>query len=222
MRATMPTLVLCLALSGLAGSAALAAGSTPIKNTEDADRPDPETQADEHFNKGLTHRDEAWELQAKLDSAPEDQRAKIATKIRTAYEHAVGEFRAAVELNPRHHQALGSLGYAYRQLGRYESALEAYDAALDLDPDYSKAIEYRGEAYLGLNRINEAQNAYRVLSEKDPGLAAELLGAMQSWVAARRTDPAGVDVAVVNGFERWIEDRGAAASGSSLHKSRSW
>ena len=127
---------------------------------------------------------------------------------------------AAVGFKPDHHQALGSLGYAYRQLGNFENALGAYDAALELNPDYAEAIEYRGEAYLGLNRINEAQNAYRVLFEKNVDLAAELLGSMEAWIEARRAEPAGVEVAQLDGFARWVEDRDQAATGSSLHKGR--
>jgi len=201
-------------------SAALAAGGSKLEEPEAA-ATGPEQQANERYNLGLAARDGAWRLEKQLAGAPAEQRDKLEKKIRGAYEEAVRHFRSAVALFPEHHQALGSLGYAQRQLGHYEEAMQAYDAALALAPDYVEAIEYRGEALLGLGRINEAQNAYRVLAEKKPDLAAELLGAMRSWIEARRSD-GGADAAQLDGLESWIADRGAVATGSSLHKSRSW
>jgi tetratricopeptide (TPR) repeat protein len=207
---------------GLAGSVALAAGGSKIEEPDTTAPPSPEQQAAERYNQGLQYRDDAWRLQKKLDKpdTPVAKRAKIEKNIRRAYESSVRELTAAVGFKPDHFQALGSLGYAYRQLGDFQNALGAYDAALELNPDYAEAIEYRGEAYLGLNRINEAQNAYRILFEKNADLAAELLGSMEAWIAARRAAPGEIEVAQLDGFARWVEDRDQAASGSSLHKGR--
>ena len=220
----MRTLVVSMTLlgatwSGLQASGGSSVDETPIPMT-------PEQQAGQRYNQGLSFRDEARRLQKKLNSpdTPEAKRAKIEKKLGRAYESAVKEFAGAISLSPRHHQAYSSLGYVYRQLGDYPLALESYDRALEIDPDYGEAIEYRGEAYLGLNRINDAQNAYRVLLEKNPKLAAELLGAMHAWLKQRREEPAGVEATALDGFERWVEDRGEAASvdQSSLRKSRTW
>ena len=223
MRHLSRTLLPAAAVLALAVLPALAAGGSKI-DAPPAPEPTPDEQANQRYNEGLAERDAAWRLEKKLadPETPADKRDKIATNLRQAYERAAREFSAAFGLNPAHFQALSDLGYVRRQLGDYEGALEAYGAALELKPDYARAIEYRGEAYLGLNRIADAQNAYRTLQERDAALAAELLGAMQSWVAARRADPAGVDPAAVDGLATWVADRGAAASGSSLHKNRSW
>jgi tetratricopeptide (TPR) repeat protein len=215
------TVGLPAALSVLCVTSAVAAGGSRIEDTA-APPPTPEQQANERYNEGLSARDSAWRLEKKLAEAPQEKQAKIEKKIRGAYEDAVRHFTAAVGFAPDHYQALGSLGYAHRQLGDYEQALGAYDAALELNPHYAEAIEYRAEAYLGLGRINEAQNAYRILAEKDAELAAELLGAMRTWIDARRADPAGTDTARMDGFQRWVEDRGEAAGVSSQRKSRSW
>jgi tetratricopeptide (TPR) repeat protein len=221
MREAIRPTVFVLATIGLAVSVALAAGGSKIEEP-DTTPASPEQQANERYNQGLQYRDDAWRLQKKLDNpdTPEAKRAKIEKNIRRAYESSVRELTAAVGFKPDHHQALGSLGYAYRQLGDFENALEAYNAALELNPDYAEAIEYRGEAYLGLNRINEAQNAYRILLEKNADLAAELLGSMEAWIAARRAEPGDIAVAQLDGFARWVEDRELAACRSSLHKSR--
>jgi tetratricopeptide (TPR) repeat protein len=218
MREATGRTILVLAIIGLAGSVALAAGGSKIEEPDTTPQ-SPEQQANERYNQGLQYRDDAWRLQKKLDN-PNTPEAKIEKNIRRAYESSVRELTAAVGFKADHFQALGSLGYAYRQLGDFQNALGAYDAALELNPDYTEAIEYRGEAYLGLNRINEAQNAYRTLFEKNADLAAELLGSMEAWIAARRAAPGEVEVAQLDGFARWVEDRDQAASGSSLHKGR--
>ena len=215
-------LLIVLAACALAGGPALAAGGSKIEEPDATAPPSPGEQAAERYNQGLQYRDDAWRLQKKLDDpgTPQAKRAKIEKNVRRAYESAVREFTAAVGFKADHYQALGSLGYAYRQLGDFERALDAYDAALEVNPRYAEAIEYRGEAYLGLNRINEAQNAYRLLLEMESDLAAELLGSMQAWIAARRAEPGSVAAAQLDGLARWIEDRDRSASGSTQHKGR--
>ena len=220
MRRTLPTLALGLWLALLA-LPAWSAGSSRIE--EPAGEPEsPEQQANDLYNQGLAERDDAWRLEKKLAAAAPDERPKLEHKVRRAYESSAKAFSQALALNPRHHQALSSLGYTQRQLGDYEKALATYNAALELKPDYGPAIEYRGEAYLGLNRIVDAQNSYRMLAEKEPALAAELLGAMKSWIEARKANPSGVDPAQIDAFATWVADRGEAAATSSLHKTRSW
>ncbi len=218
------TVVLGAALALVCGLPALAAGGSRIEEIAPVEAElTPEQQADRHYNEGLAQRDEAWRLEKKLVQAPAEKRDKIEQKISQAHERSVTEFTSALASNPRHYQALAGLGYAFRQLGDYAKALAAYDAALEISPGYGPALEYRGEAYLAMNRINDAQNAYRVLLEHDPRLAPELLGAMQSWIEARRAVPAaGVESAQIDGLESWVKDRDRAAAESSLHKTRTW
>ena len=224
----MRTVVVLLTLVGPTYSGLEASGGSQVDPGQQAPVTPmtPEEQARQRYNDGLSFRNEAWRLQKKLSKpdTPEPKRAKLEKKLGRAYNRAFQEFAAAISLSPRFHQAYSSLGYVYRQLGDYPRALEAYDTALEIDPGYAEAIEYRGEAYLGLNRINDAQNAYRVLLTKDSDLAAELLGAMRAWLKQRRDEPTGVEVVTLDGFERWLEDRGDAASDdrSSLRKSRTW
>ena len=224
MRTRIRTLVALMTLLGAAWRGLEAAGGSRVEETSIPVTP--EEQAGEHYNQGLSFRDEAWRLQKKQSKpdTPEAKLAKLEKKLGHAYDRAIREFSSAISLSPRMHQAYSSLGYVYRQIGDYPRALEAYDTALEIDPRYAEAIEYRGEAYLGQNRINDAQNAYRVLLEQDPRLAAELLGAMRAWLKQRRGEPAGLEVATLDGFELWVEDRADAANdgSSSLRKSRTW
>jgi len=207
-------------LSVLAWGSVTAGGGSKVE-TPAAPAKTPEQQATEHYNEGISYRDRAWQLEKKLESAPEDKRAKIEKKIDGAYGAAAKQFEAAIALDARHYRALGSLGYARRQLGDFDQAMRAYDAALEIEPDYPEAIEYRAEAYLGLNRINDAQNAYRVLAERDAKLAADLLMAMRSWIDVKR-QRGDADASQLDGLERWVEDRGDAAGGTGRHKGRTW
>ena len=67
----------------------------------------------------------------------------------------------------------------------------AYDKALSLRPSYPEAIEYRGEAYLALNRVDDAKQAYLDLFAGNRKLADQLLVAMKSWVAEKRSASGG-------------------------------
>ena len=109
------------------------------------------------------------------------------------------------------YQAWNYLGYAQRKLGNYQDALTAYDRALSIKPGYAEAIEYRGHAYLGLNRLSEAKESYLALYASNRKLAASLLTAMQEWVGAHRTDAAGVDVAMLDSFASWVNERSKIA-----------
>ena len=102
------------------------------------------------------------------------------------------------------------MGFSYRKTGDYAKALEMYDKALTLKPGFPDAIEYRGEAYLGLNRVDDAKQAYLELLAADRKQADTLMAAMQKWIADSKTNPAGVDPAVVSGLETWL--RSAARS----------
>ncbi len=190
----------------------LAAGGSSVPSTN------PEDQAAAAYERGLEHRDKAWQLEAEAESSTdENEKGKLQSKAKKEYEKAIRAFRSATESNPQMHQAYSSLGYALRRTGQFEESLAAYDRALQLQPDYSEAIEYRAEAYLGLNRLDEAKDAYMQLFRADRERADELMAAMQRWVEQRRADAGGVDPSTVEAFSAWLEERQKiAASTASL------
>ncbi len=182
--------------------------------------PSPEQQAIEHYNQGLEHQEKAWAHEKKAASAKNPQ--KELDKARREYEKAIGEQQEATRLNPKFHEAFGSMGYALRKTGDYQGALKSYDTALGLVPEYAEAVEYRAEAFLSLNRVEEAQQAYEWLFLRDPKQAAALLLAFKGWVAA---PPTGIDAEKVAGVQQWVERKGAAAqemSGSKEHGKAEW
>jgi len=225
MKTTWCRTLLALALLGTASAAALAAGGSSAPTPDPEPIETPEQMAAVRYNEGLALRDTAAKMKKKLSSpeTPEAKHEKIQRKIDSTYERAIKEFTAAIGFNPDFYQAYSSLAYVYRMIGDYATALEAYDRALELNPDYVEAIEYRGEAYLGLNRINDAQNAYRALLGKNTKLAADLLGAMRAWIEQRRNEPAGIDVASLDGLEDWVDEREMnSAQTSSQRKAWTW
>lgn len=179
----------------------LAAGAT-------APPADPADEAAAAYERGLKHRDRAWELEAEAKAATDaGQRARLEDKVQKEYDKAIRAFRAATESNPTMHQAFSSLGYALRRTSRFDESLAAYDRALELRPEYAEAIEYRAEAYLGLNRLDEAKAAYMQLFRDDRERADELMAAMERWVEQRQSDAGGVEASVIDAFSSWVEER---------------
>ncbi|TNF80303.1 MAG: tetratricopeptide repeat protein [Acidobacteria bacterium] len=198
--------VFLLAIQLLLPMTLLAAGGSSAPDE------DPQQEAAAAYNRGLRHRDKAWEFEKKLATKSEEaERAKLEAKIGKEYGKAIDAFRAATEANPKMHQAYSSLGYALRKTGDYTASLAAYNQALELEPSYSEAIEYRGEAFLGLNRIEDAKEAYLELFRSDRARADELMEAMKNWVGERTAEPGGVNPAELQKFSAWVEERAAIA-----------
>lgn len=213
-----------LALAGLATTLAVtaatawAAGGSSAEPTAQG----PQAAAKESYNRALRNRDKAWELEAEMAAASGQEREKLAKKAEKEYTKAIRLLRSAVESDPTLYQAHSSLGYALRKLGDYEGSLAAYDRALEIQPSYAEAIEYRAEAYLGLNRLDEAKAAYMELFRTDRKRAAELMEAMQEWVAVRQADAAGVETSVIGEFSGWVEERAHLAEQTGDASGGSW
>lgn len=202
-------------ITALPGTAALAAGSSPM-NTPSTPMParelTPEELARNSYNSGIRQikRAAGYEKDAAQSSKPEKQ-AKARAKAASAYEKALESFQAAVVHNPLMPEAWNYIGFAQRHLGRFDSALAAYERALNLKPGFPEAIEYRGEAYLGLNRLDDARKAYLELFASSRTLAAQLLDSMQKYVARQRETPSGLDSQALESFAQWVDERAALA-----------
>jgi tetratricopeptide (TPR) repeat protein len=126
---------------------------------------------------------------------------------RQSYEEANRTFQELAKLAPDMPAAWNMVGYTERKLGNYQAALDAYGRALTLRPNYAEAISYRGEAYLGLNRLPEAKQAYLDLFAVNRILSEQYLDAMETWIAARRKDAAGVSPAALKELDKWVRER---------------
>lgn len=174
----------------------------------DSRAPSPQKLATTAYNKGAAQIKKADRFGRDAATATDEgKKYRAQSKSRDFYTAALGEFKTAVSLQPKMHEAWNYIGYAERHLGNHAAALAAYDQALALEPDYAEAIEYRGEAYLGLDRLDDARSAYLDLFASSRPLAAQLLAAMQAYVAARRETPNGLDPQALETFARWVEER---------------
>lgn len=96
---------------------------------------------------------------------------------------AVARFRAALELDPRHVEALNGIGVAYGEMGRHAEAVQSFEQALAVVPDTAHVLSNLGYAQL---RAGRPEAAWRSLSrsfELDPSsprTRANLLIALHS------------------------------------------
>ena len=166
-----------------------AAGGEP-KREPVADRL---AEADRHYNKGLQHRDKAWEYEKKADGAEGSRKQQYTEAAQREFRLAIGEFQEATQQNSRHVEAFGSLGYAQRKVGQFEDALKSYNRALRMNPDYAQALEYRAEAYMELGKLSDASADYRRLVDLDKDLARQFLGAAMVWFKDGRQTVDGLE-----------------------------
>jgi tetratricopeptide (TPR) repeat protein len=187
-------------------------GPMPTPSDEKTLERTPEAQAHMMYNTGVRAIEKADRLSAdaaRQTDARKQQKAR--EKAQEAYNTALHKFIQVVERLPDMYEAWNYIGYSQRKLGHYQDALAAYDKTLSLKPGYAEAIEYRGRAYLGLDRLSEAKESYLALYAGNRRLAASLLTAMQEWVGAHRSNPAGVDGAMLESFASWVNERSAIA-----------
>jgi len=220
------TLILALAISAMTGTS-WAAGGGSMSGGSSMDLPEqrmtPEQLAKQSYNNGVKRLKDAAEYDADAAKLTDPKKvAKANDKARKAYERALKDFNRATKDMPSMHEAWNYVGYSERHLGNYEASLAAYAKALALRPNYPEAIEYRGEAFLGLNAIEDAKQAYLSLTRTSPAHAKQLLAAMNTWVAKKRENPAGIDAAMVQSFDTWVKEQDATAGKSASLAPARW
>jgi tetratricopeptide (TPR) repeat protein len=81
-----------------------------------------------------------------------------------AYQQAIEDYRAAIELDATDAAAFYNLGVALQQLERMEEAGEAFRDATRLNPQHLPAAQALGDVLIDLGLLDEAENIYaRVL-----------------------------------------------------------
>jgi tetratricopeptide (TPR) repeat protein len=230
MKKTQPGIVLAalvVATLLLSPAATLASGSGSMSAPAPAGgmqmpRMTPEQEAASLYNDGISYRDKAAKLEKEAEAENDaGKRQKLEAKAKDKHEDSIKKFSKATEKNPNLFVAWGSLGYAYRKIGKYNESLAAYGKALEIQPNYTPAIEYRAEAYLGLGRLDEVKSVYMTLFNMDRPRADELAAAIDKWLEKKKADPTSVDPAQLEDFSKWAQQRKQLASQvSSVFKSR--
>ncbi len=169
----------------------------------------PEERAIAAYRSGDEHRVKGKKFEDEASTKKGADIEKTLAKAKGEYQKSLKDFTNAAKLNPKLAPAYNGMGFALRKTGDYAKALEMYDQAIELAKPkvFAEAVEYRAEAYLALNRIDEARQAYLDLFAIDRTQADSLMEAMKKWVAAHKTDPAGVAPDALSTFEKWIGER---------------
>ena len=163
----------------------------------------------------------AWKFEEKAAKYDDrSKRDKQLAKAQKQYTRAIEQFASALRILPTYYEAATELGYALRKTGDFRRSIGAYNFALGVNPDYYEAMEYRGEALLELGMLEHAKQDYLRLFRGSPALAAELMAAMENWVAdQQQTDAASTD------FAAWVQERKELAEVSaelSMVTPRNW
>jgi len=214
--------VAALLLSGHAlanGGGSMGGGSSsyPSGGGEEPKAQTPDQIAKNNYNRGVKEVDRAKSADEDAAKATDPaKKKKLAEKAQKGFTKARDYFLVAVDARPDMYQAWNYVGYTQRKLGAYEPAISAYDQALSFNPAYGEAIEYRAEAYLALGRLDDAKAAYMHLFRDSRPLAAQLMAAMQSWVAAHRQDAQGMNAADLEAFAKWVDERAALSQQAGI------
>ena len=210
--ATLAAATLLLAPAALPASSS-GSLSAPAPGAMQAQRLTPEQEAAVLYNDGISYRDKAAKLEKEAEAENDaGRRQKLEGKARDKHEDSIKKFAKATEKNPNLFVAWGSLGYAYRKIGKYNESLAAYGKALEIQPNYTPAIEYRAEAYLGLGRLDEVKSVYMTLFNMDRPRADELAAAIDKWLEKKKADPTSMDPAQLDEFSKWAQQRKQLAS----------
>jgi tetratricopeptide (TPR) repeat protein len=95
-----------------------------------------------------------------LQSIPNDESSWVArgiARLPEDHEGALADFREALDLNPRSHDALQNMAHVYSErLNRPEQAIQYLDELLAISPDDARTRVTRGVLYARLERRDEA------------------------------------------------------------------
>jgi tetratricopeptide (TPR) repeat protein len=156
------------------------------------------------------------EADAAATSNP-DKKAKDMERVSDQYNIALDAFTEALGNKSDLLEAWDQVGYIHLRLGAYREAIDDYNHTLTLKPELMEAILHRAEAYLAVDHLDEVKIAYMDLYNHTPDLAAQLMTAMQKWLAARQADPGASRNAEAEAFGKWVSERdGIAKQTASL------
>jgi hypothetical protein len=192
------------------------AGALPDEPPTTTEKPDAAAKkALKAANKALD-KAKALEADAAATSNP-DKKAKDMERVSDQYNVALDAFTEALSNKADIVEAWDQVGYIHLRLGAYREAIDDYNHTLTLKPELMEAIEHRAEAYLAVDHLDEVRIAYMDLYNHTPDLAAQLMAAMQKWLAEHQPDSRGLRSSEIDGFAKWVSERdGIAKQTASL------
>jgi hypothetical protein len=192
------------------------AGAMPDEPPTTTEKPDAAVKkALKAANKALD-KAKALEADAAAASNP-DKKARDMERVSDQYNIALDAFTEALSNKADIVEAWDQVGYIHLRLGAYREAIDDYNHTLTLKPELMEAIEHRAEAYLAVDHLDEVRIAYMDLYNHTPDLAAQLMAAMQKWLAEHQPDSRGPRSSEIDAFAKWVSERdGIAKQTASL------
>ena len=106
------------------------------------------------------------------------------------YDRAIGEYRRAIELNPRYSPAYNSLGYAYRPSGRTAEAEKAFLDYIALVPNDPNPYDSYAELLMKMGRFHASIVEYQKALSIDPHFGGSYVGIASNYMFAGQPDSA--------------------------------
>lgn len=94
-------------------------------------------------------------------------------------------FRQAAEKNRSNLRALNLLGEVLALSAQPRKAIGAFNFVLQINPKYYPAWLARARVLLAMGMLNDVKMSYLVLARNEPAMAAELMAAIDDWMAKR-------------------------------------
>lgn len=103
---------------------------------------------------------------------------------------SVGEYRAAIEADPRMEEAYSNLAGVYAAMTNYSKSIEAFEKALAWKPDRPMTLNGYAMVLYASGRKEEALQCWRKAIDADPSFLAASYNLANALRAARRVDEA--------------------------------
>jgi len=194
------------------------AGAMPdeVPETSSSEKPDVAVKKALRAATKALDKAKALEADAAATSNP-DKKAKDMERVSDQYNVALDAFTEALSNKGDIVEAWDQVGYIHLRLGAYREAIDDYNHTLTLKPELMEAIEHRAEAYLAVDHLDDVRAAYMDLYNHTPDLAAQLMAAMQKWLAEHQVDSRGLRASEIDAFAKWVSERdGIAKQTASL------
>jgi tetratricopeptide (TPR) repeat protein len=91
-------------------------------------------------------------------------------------EDALGDFSAAIQLDPKLWRAIHNRGVLEAQAGQFDKAFDDFNRTIELNPQFAKAFSNRASLYVVAGQMEPALNDYRRACELDPNLVVAQRG----------------------------------------------
>lgn len=84
------------------------------------------------------------------------------------YDHAIDEYKKALELNPKYYDIRTKLGQALRENGSLAESQKELKGVLKSDPRYSPALIQLGITHYSAGKMDDAKKCWKDVLKKDP------------------------------------------------------